>query len=72
MGKLNRGRRTAVVGRHSGVNELTVHFIKKNEDVVSGSNKASGPPVHQMPTFLVEVVMVFCQDAEGFGCITGR
>ena len=44
IGKLNIGTRTAVVGRHSGVNELTVHFIKKNEDATIASNKASVPP----------------------------
>lgn len=44
MGKLNIGTRTAVVGRHSAVNELTVHFIKNNEDTISGSNKACVPP----------------------------
>ena len=38
--ELNRGTRTAVVGRHSVVNEVMVNFVKKNEHATSGSNKA--------------------------------
>jgi hypothetical protein len=36
--------RTAAVGRHYGIHESTVNFIKKSEDTISGSIKASVQP----------------------------
>lgn len=44
LGKVSRGVRIAVVRHHYGVKELTVNFIKKNVDSVSGRIKANVPP----------------------------
>lgn len=41
--KLDTGMRIGAVGRHYGVNELTIRVIKKCEDRIRGSVKASAP-----------------------------
>jgi hypothetical protein len=40
LDKLDRRMRIAVVGRHYGVNRVTVHFIKKSQEKASVTSRA--------------------------------
>jgi len=64
IGKLNRGTRTAVVGCHTGVNELTVLSRRMKMQPMEA--------IRPVRTFLVDVVMVLCQGGEGLGCVSEK
>jgi hypothetical protein len=62
LDKVSSGLRIGAVGRHYGVNELTIRFIKKDEDSIRGGVKASAPSIAKISyvrrhdTFLEKLV----------------
>ena len=49
LDKLDRWLRIGVVRRHYDVNEMTIHFMKRDKDRICGSVKASAAASEKLP-----------------------